>query len=347
MNHEKEYLIDNLAMLIDSGIDILNALKSLEVEAHSKAMKEMIAKIIADVTAGSSLSQAFDKNKMLPSASIALLQIGETSGQLSENLNLISTQNRKDRDFRSKIKSAMIYPALVISLTLIIGLGIAWFILPKLATVFSSLKLQLPFITKVLIGFGIFLSQYGTIFIPCFLGGLFVIIYFTFFYEKTKFIGENILFSLPLINKLIQEVEIARFGYLLGTLLDAGIPILEALDSICASPSLHTYKDLYVHLRDSIKEGNSFKSSFQSFKNSTRYIPHFVQEIIMAGEYSGNLSKSLHKIGKVYEEKTENNTKNLTVILEPIMLIIISAGVLGVAVAVILPIYSLVGNMNP
>ncbi len=101
-----------------------------------------------------------------------------------------------------------------------------------------------------------------------------------------------------------------------------------------------------MHLHDSIKEGNSFKKSFAVYKNSERLIPHFIQQIIAAGEFSGNLSNALLKIGKVYDEKTENNAKNLTVILEPIMLIVISLGVLGVAIAVILPIYSLVGGMN-
>lgn len=346
MNKDKEYFIENLAMLMDAGVDLLNALQSLRAEVSSASMKKIITQIIVDIEAGSSLSQAMSSSKLLPQASIALIQVGESSGQLPENLGLIARQSQKERSFRSKIRSAMMYPVIVISLTFVIGISIAWFILPKLAVVFADLKINLPLITKILIQFGVFLSKYGTLAIPLALLAISFLVFFLFIYEKTKFIGENILFALPLINKLIQEVEIARFGYLLGTLLDAGIPILEALDSICASPSLHTYKKLYTHLRDNIQEGISFKQSFLKYKNSSKYIPHFIQQIIAAGEYSGNLSEALIKIGVVYDEKTENNAKNLTIILEPIMLIIISLGVLGVAVAVILPIYSLVGGMN-
>lgn len=346
MNKDREYFTENLAMLMDSGVDLLNALQSLEVEVRTKSMKKTIANIITDIDAGSTLSQAMTVSKLLPSSSIALLQIGESTGQLPENLNLIATQSQKERAFRSKIRSAMMYPIMVLSLTMLIGLGIAWFILPKLAQVFTELKLKLPWITKVLIDFGVFLGKYGAVAVPLALAVITSVIFFTFIYDKTKFIGENILFALPVIKKLIQEVEIARFGYLLGTLLDAGIPILEALDSIYASPSIHSYKKLYKHLLDNIREGNTFKKSFSEFKHSTKYIPNFVQQIIAAGEYSSNLSKALLKIGVVYDEKTENNAKNLTVILEPIMLIAISAGVLGVAVAVILPIYSLVGGIN-
>jgi type IV pilus assembly protein PilC len=346
MNKDKEFFIENLAMLIDSGIDILNALKSLEREVRSKSMKKTIATIIVDIDAGLTLSQAMDKTRMLPSANIALIKIGERSGQLVENLNLIAAQNQKDRSFRSKIKSAMMYPVMVLAVMCVVGISIAWFILPKLATVFVQLKLKLPWITEILIQFGIFLGKYGTIAVPSFLIGLFLIIYFTFIYDKTKFIGEHILFALPFLKKLIQEVEIARFGYLLGTLLDVGIPIIESLDSIVASPSFQAYGKLYTYLRDNIQKGITFKKSFETYKNSEKLIPHFVQQIIMAGEYSGNLSKALKKIGVIYEEKTEMNAKNLTVILEPILLIVIACGVLGVAIAVILPIYSLVGGMN-
>ncbi len=346
MNKDKEFFVENLAMLIDAGIDLLNALKCLEVEVRSAQMKKNIALLMKDIDAGLTLSQALDKRNMLAYSDIALIRIGERSGQLVENLNLIAEQNQKDRSFRSKIKSAMMYPIMVLAVMCVIGISIAWFILPKLAQVFVELKLELPLLTKILIGFGIFLGKHGMIAVPAFIAVMILIIYFVFIYRKTKFIGENLLFAIPFLRKLIQESEIARFGYLLGTLLEVGIPIIESLDSICASPSLQGYKKFYTHLRDNIQKGSSFKKSFEEYKESRKYIPHFVQQIVIAGEYSGNLSKALKKIGTIYEEKTDMNAKNLTVILEPMLLILIATGVLGVAVAVLMPIYSLVGGMN-
>ncbi len=164
---------------------------------------------------------------------------------------------------------------------------------------------------------------------------------------KTKNIGKYILFSLPGVNRLIKEVELARFGYLLGTLLDAGLPVTHALNSLASTTEYPEYRTLYELLRLSVEDGNSFQKSFVSFRRIDSFIPATVQQIIVAGEQSGTLSKALLNIGQSYETKSDITTKNLTVILEPILLVIVWLGVVSVALAVILPIYSLIGGFNP
>lgn len=141
-------------------------------------------------------------------------------------------------------------------------------------------------------------------------------------------------------------MELGRFGYLLGTLLDAGIPISEALRSLIGTSFFPQYRKLYEHLAQNVRDGYSFEASFASSPKSQILFPSSVRQLIATGERSGNLSATFLKISQMYEAKSEATTKNLAVILEPVLLVIVWLGVVGVALAVILPIYSLIGQLN-
>lgn len=346
LGKERDYFVENLSMLISGGMPILSALDSIATEMRSRRMKNIIADIKADIESGSPLWRALASFKPFPEHAISLIRLGEQSGKLTENLKVIAIEQEKDRVLKSKLRSAMMYPVFVLSLTVIIGVGIAWFILPKLATVFSQLKIKLPLITKILIGIGTFLGEHGRLVIPAAVISIAVLFFFIFSFSKTKFIGQFILFALPGIKGLIKEAEIARFGYLLGTLLEAGLPITQALDSLASAAEVAQYRKLFIHLRDSVGDGNSIQKSFASFRHIGRFIPAPIQQLIVAGEQSGTLSGSLLKIGQIFEAKADTTTKNLTIILEPILLVIVWLGVVAVALAVILPIYSLIGGFK-
>ena len=346
MSSEKDYFIENLAMLLSSGMSITAALTSIEGEMRTRKMRKAIAGIKQEIDNGSSISTALQKSGLVSPHVISLLKIGEESGRLSENLEVIVVEGEKDRLFKSKIRSAMIYPVMILSVTLVVGIGIAWFILPKLANVFRQLQLELPFVTRVLISFGLFLQDYGVIAIPSAMTILALLMFFLFIFRHTKFIGQSLLFLIPGIKKLLIEVELSRFGYILGTLLAAGLDAYHALDSLKESSELHRYKKFYAFLRDSIEEGQSFEKSFRAYKKSHKLILLPIQQLIVAGEQSGHLSESLIKIGKLFEAKTDITTKNLSVVLEPILLVIVWLGVVAVALAIISPIYSLVGGLN-
>lgn len=343
---DRDYFVENLSMLVASGMTITGALDAIGQEVRSKRMKRTIAFLREQIDDGSSLSKALEKSSIFPVHAVSLIRIGEESGKLSENLKVVSEQQEKDRIFKSKILSAMMYPVFVLVLTLIVGIGIAWFILPKLAVVFSQLHIKLPLITKILIAIGNFLGEYGNVVMPALLALLAIAIYFVFYFPKTKILGQVLLFSFPGAKQLIKEVELARFGYLAGTLLEAGLTVTQTLESLRQATTFENYKKLYAALHASIEEGNSFQKSFASYKKSKKLVPIPIQQLIFAGEQSGSLSGTFLKIGKNYEEKTETTTKNLTVILEPILLVIVWLGVVAVALAVILPIYSLIGNFK-
>lgn len=343
---EREYFVENLSMLVASGMSITTALHGLESDVKSRGLKNIILHLADEIDGGSSLWRALDDTKLFPEYSISLIRVGEESGRLSENLRLVAEQESKDRVLKSKISSAMMYPALVLGLTVVIGAGIAWFILPRLSTVFDQLQLELPLITQILIKVGNFLGEYGKIVVPAFLFGILLIGYIVFSFKPTKFIGEFILFHFPGVKDLLREVELARFGYLLGTLLNAGLPVTQALESLENATVFRRYKKFYQQLRLNIADGNSFQTSFENIKKIKHLIPSPVQQLIVAGEQSGSLAETLLRVSTSYEQKTENTTKNLSVILEPIMLVIVWLGVVSVALAVILPIYNLIGGLT-
>ncbi|PJE77097.1 hypothetical protein COV05_00610 [Candidatus Uhrbacteria bacterium CG10_big_fil_rev_8_21_14_0_10_48_16] len=346
LGKERDYLIENLSMLVAGGMTVPSAIDAVSEDLRSKSMKKILAELREDIDSGSSLWRAFEHAGIFRDHTISLIRLGEETGKLSDNLKLVAEQEEKDRIFRSKIKSAMMYPVFVLSLTIVVGVAIAWFILPRLATVFAQLRVDLPLLTKWLIASGEFLGAYGTIAIPIFFLGIGFILFFTFYFAKTKFIGQALLFSVPGIKKLFQEVELARFGYLLGTLLEAGVPVTQALQSLYDATLFPRYKKLYIHLRDYVQEGNSFQKSFASYKKSSVLVPTTIQRLIITGEQSGHLSETLLKISSTFEERTENTTKNVSVILEPVLLVIVWLGVVAVALAVVLPIYSLIGGLN-
>lgn len=346
LGEEKEYFIENLGVLLASGMDIIEALESIKSEVKSKALKKIITYLQDDIVGGSSLWEALERTGLLPKHIISLVKIGEASGRLEQSLDVIVTQQQKTRSFKSKISSAMMYPVFVMVLALVIGIGVAWFILPNLSKVFSQLNLDLPLITRLLLGLGKFLAKEGTWAVPSFIGAVSFIAYFIFGFPYTKFIGQKLLFVIPGIKKLILEIELSRLGYIMGTLLQSGLPIVDSMDSLSEATPLYDYKKLYARMRDNLEEGKSFTEFFKENKKIRKYIPVPSQGLIMVGERSGKLAKIFLNMGKTYEEKTDLTTKNLSVILEPVLLIIVWLGVVAVAMAVILPIYSLVGGIN-
>jgi len=346
LRSDKEYLMENLALLVSSGMTVLEAVETIREDVRSKRMQRLLEHVKQGIEDGIPLSALFEETRLFPVSAISLIRIGEETGNLSKNLNVIRLQQEKDRMFTSKIRSAMLYPVFVLVLTFVIGVGTAWFILPKLAMVFNQLRLDLPLITRILIALGTYLDRYGNIVVPGILGVSSLLFYFIFFFPRTKIVGEAILFLIPGVRRLIREVELARFGYVLGTLLESGFSVTRSVEVVAETTPLWRYKKLYMALALSLDEGNSFQKSFMGYRNIKVLIPKPAQQLIVTGEKSGNLPETLLILSRNYEERTETMTKNLSVILEPVLLVIVWLGVLGVALAVILPIYSLIGGLN-
>jgi type II secretory pathway component PulF len=325
---------------------VSKALDAISHGVRSKRLKTIIERIGIRIEEGYGLSFALEENQLVEPHIIALIKSGELSGQLAQNLEVVGAQYKRDRSFRSKIRSAMAYPVLVLFLAMTIGVGLAWFVLPKLAQVFASLHVNLPPLTRFLISIGTLLQDHGNFIIPGIFLGISLIIFILFFEHHTKRVGQTLLLSLPGVKDLIRELEIARFGYMLGTLLATGFPITEALLALEPSTSLFRYRRLYRHLHDQVTEGVTLFESFVTYRHSGRLIPLPVQHLLAAGEQSAKLPETLKNTGEAFDAKTDVSAKNLTVILEPVLLIVVWLVVMFIALAVILPIYNLIGNLS-
>lgn len=343
---DREYFISNLALLLRAAVPVGEILNSMQTTTKSKPLQSSLEQMKNDIDSGFPLWKALERGGITGEQTLALVRLGESSGKLVDNLEVAARQEEKQRIFKAKVKSALLYPTFVLGLTAVIGLAVAWFLLPKLSVTFTQLNVKLPPITKFFISVGVFLKQSGYWAVPLGIVLFIVLAYFVFIAKKTKFIGNAILFTVPGVSKLLKEVEIARFGYLLGTLLGAGLSVTQALDLLSHATTSRRYQKFYAYLRESFENGYGFQGSLSAYKGSEKLLPPAIQQMILAGERSGSLTEILLDIGRIYEERSDISTQNLETTMEPILLVLVAAGVLGVAIAVILPIYKLVGGLN-
>lgn len=343
---DREYFTENITLLLKSAVPIGDALESLSRTTKNRSMKQALAQMSRDIDAGYSLADAMDRAGIVSHQTLALARLGEASGHLIQNLEIAAQQEEKQHMFRSKVRSALLYPAFVLTLTFVIGLGVAWFLLPRLAETFSQLQVQLPAISQILINFGVFLKNYGAIVVPIVVGAVFLLGLIIFTAPKTKVIGQRLLLSIPGVGRLMREIEISQFGYLLGTLLQAGLSVTQSVQLLASASSLRSYQRFYEFLAKALDDGHSFKEVFSMRPESSKLLPPAVQQMVIAGESSGSLPEVLLTTGRTYEQKSDITTNNLEVIIEPVLLVFVSVGVLLVAVAVLIPIYSLVGGLG-
>ena len=343
---DREYFTENLGLLLKSAVPVGDALESLASTARTKPMQKALAQMRTDIDAGYSLANAIERSRLVSGQTLALIRLGEDSGHLVENLQLAAQQEEKHHTFQAKIRSALLYPGFVLGVTLVVGLGVGWFLLPRLSETFGQLQVTLPLISRIMINIGVFLKNHGIVAVPIFLLVCSIIFYILFAAPKTKWIGRRMLFGVPGVGRLLREVEISQFGYLLGTLLEAGLPITQAVTLLAGASTAPQYQAFCRYLAVSLDDGYSMKDSLHRYKHSTRLLPASVQQMIIAGERSGSLSDVLLMVGRTYETKSDITTENLETIMEPVMLLFVAGGVLLVAISVLLPIYSLLGGLN-
>ncbi len=343
---DKDYLIEQLSVLLSSGMQLVSALESLQLEMNTRYMQAVLERIVEDVRGGSPLWRALEDSEVISEHFIALIKVGEKSGNLVEHLKIVSEQSQKDKIFKSRVTSAILYPAFVMLLAIIIGLGVSVYILPRISSVMGRMGTDLPALTDFLIKMGDFMGKYGIVAVPVFLILLFSVFYLLFGFKKTKHIGDAILLKIPGIKKLLIEVEVSRFGNIAGNLINSGVPILTTLALLQNITTIRLYRKFYEHLLNQVDEGYSLKDSFETFNKIDRIFPLSFRRLIYAAEKSGHLAGSLKKIARVYEDKIEVTSKNLTVMLEPVMLIIVWIGVAALALGIIMPIYSSIGSLG-
>lgn len=342
----KKYFFESLATMLASGIDIRTILKDLKAETKNKGDLALITRMQVAIENGTPIWRVAKDEKLVAEHYLALIRIGEMSGSLPENLDTIVTQIDRDRDFQNKLRSASLYPSLIGILLFIVVIVLITFVFPKITGVYDSLNIELPTITKVMMAIGDFFSENAAWFIPTIFTTVFLIFYFLFMHPKTKKYGQMLMFKVPAIKSLIQELELARFGYLLNSLLRAGVTFPEALKLLVESTSLYQYKNLYEFIAYYIEKGYSMDVIMEAYPNINKLIPLYPRQLLVNGVKARKLQENALKIGEIYQKKNELTLKDIGTLFEPALLIIIWIGVSIFAISVIMPMYSILGNLT-
>lgn len=275
-----------------------------------------------------------------------LIRVGEESGSLAKHMDTVVAQERRDEMFRGKLLAALLYPVTVLVIALIVGLAVSWLILPRLSSVFGALRVELPLLTRALIELGQFLGTSGYWAVPAILMLGTILVLFLFVVPSTRRFGQAMLLFLPGVGTLIREIELARFGYVVGSLLRVGVPVDQALVALQGSGSFERYHALYSGLLARITGGRTISQSLDDVRGSASLIPPTVRQVISTAEQSSRLPEAVEQIGISYERRLEVTAKNLIATMEPLLLFIVWIGVVLLAMAIITPIYSVLQGVN-
>ncbi len=328
----------HLGVMIASGLSMSRALDILGEQEENKSFKKVILTLGEDVKKGISLADAMLKhpqafNKVFTS----MIKVGETGGSLEEILNILSLQLEKDHKLISKIRGALIYPAIIIIVMIVISILMMIFVIPKITSVFAEFGAELPFITKVLIAVSNFMASnilitFGVIF--AFVGGT------IFFYrsEPGKIIFHKIFLKTPIIKTLVVKLNSARFARILSSLLKSGVSLVEALKITSDTLGNHYFKNSTLKASEEVQKGKALSEIFS--KNETPF-PFLIVKMLKVGEDTGKTPDILEKLADFYEEEVNQITQNLSSIIEPILMVVIGVAVAFFAIAIIKPIYSL------
>lgn len=340
---EKVMFARHLSIMIKAGIPLVESLQISVDQTSNKSLKIILGDILESVRNGNSLAKSLDKQRRtFGGLFINMVKVGESSGTLDKNLEYLSKQLEKDYEIRQAVKSAMLYPAVILIAAILLGAALSVFVLPKLVDLFQGLNVELPIITKIFLSIASFISDW-IIWILCFI--ILVIIMLRVFIripaiQKTF---HRALITLPFIKELTRRVAITRFTRTLGTLLQSGLPIFESLSITKDTVENRIYQDVISDLITRVEKGKLLGSGLAE---NEKYFPKVVSRMITVGEKTGKLGDTLGYLTEFYEGEIDNTTKNLTTVIEPILLIVIGLIVGGLGIAIITPIYQLSGAIG-
>lgn len=339
---DKAAFTRQLATMMAAGLPLTEALTILQAQVTSKKLQDILQEAIAQVTAGAALSSAFSKHPdVFPPLYLAMLRAAEASGSMDKTLIRLAEQMEQERDFKGKIKSALLYPAIVSVAMVGVALLMMIFVVPKLTSIYTEFKTDLPLPTQILIAVSNFV-QATVWFFPIFIVGFY---FFFRWFSKTpqgsRFLGD-LSYRLPVFGPLNKMVTFAIMIKTLGSLIGAGIPILDALRITKGTVGNNVYGDALEKAAIQVEKGVRLSIPMQSEK----IFPPIIGQMISIGEETGQLDQLLEKLSKYFEEESAQRIKNLTTALEPILIVIMGVGVAGLALTVILPLYNLVNVIH-
>ncbi len=337
---DKLMLVGNLGTMLAAGISIIEAVDSLHDDAKGN-LQTVLFKLKIDIEQGLQVYESLGQfTRIFDGVTINIIRAAEQSGNLDKVLKDVRETMMKDMEFHDKVKGAMTYPIFIFVVFIGVLVGMLYGIVPKIGTVFKSLRMPLPLPTKVLIAMSDFLTQNT---IPTIIGVVVMSAALVLFYRKNKDMVLRVVFSLPIIKTLARDVDLTRFTRSLSLLLSSGIPITNALEltkDVVAQPQV---RDAIQDGYDAILQGERLSLGIEKHG---KIFPSILKKMIEVGEKSGSLDKSLQEASDFLDYQTSKKIKTFTTLLEPLMLVLVAGLVGGMMLAIVAPIYGLISSIN-
>lgn len=332
----------NLAVMLKSGLTITESLE-ISVEQTAGRLKKILKKVLLLISEGNTLANSLQNHpRQFNHFYVNVVKLGEAGGSLEENLNHLSKQIEKEISLRNKIKAASIYPIFILLSTFILGIVLATFVLPRLSKLFVSLSMQLPWPTRVILFVANFFQHYSIWAIVAAIA----LVAFLYWLRGLKFIKpawHYFLLNIPMVGNVMKVYNLAQITRNLSVLLKSGMPINDSLEAIVKSIQNETYKRALTNVAAKIESGDALADILKDHKD---LFPTMVVKMVNVGEKSGQLEDILMYLANFYEEEVDNTTKNLSSIIEPLLLVVIGIVVGFVGLSIIMPIYQITGSVS-
>jgi len=340
---EKMFFTRNLQIMINAGAPLPRAIETLASQTKNSAFKKALLDIREQIAKGKTFSENLSKYPSIFSGIFqSMVKVGEESGTLDEVLKTLALQMEKENELKSKIRGAMMYPAVILCAMLGIGVLMMITVVPELSKVFKELEIDLPAATQFIINLADFLSQKWYIFLLA----VAVVIFVLFRAAKTKLgkrIVDRITISIPVISPIVKKTNSAAMVRNLSSLIAAGVPILKALEVVSDTLGNVYYKNAVLEAAERIKKGGKLSEALKPYSN---IFPVTVIQMVGVGEETGETASVLAKLAVFLEDEVSNIAKNMASIIEPVLMVIIGIAVGFFAVSMIQPMYSMLGGIK-
>jgi type IV pilus assembly protein PilC len=340
--HEKIMFARNISSMLEAGLALSRSLEVIARQTKNLKTRAVVENINEQIKKGSSFSSALESHpKIFNPIFVSMTNAGEESGNLVQSFKNIASQLEKSYVLMKKIRGALVYPGVIVTAMIFVGFFMLTNIVPTLSKTFLELGVELPASTKFIIAMSDLLQQQTLLFF----GGLITLILGVVGLFKSKFgrhIFDNIIVKLPVIGDITKEINSARTARTLSSLLKAGVSYLQAIQITKGVVQNHLYKNILEQAQKKIETGDKISDIFT--QNEHLY-PSFFGEMIAVGEETGDLGNMLLKVAEFYEEEVDQKTKNMSTIIEPILMLVVGVGVGFFAISMISPMYSLLENI--
>jgi type II secretory pathway component PulF len=341
---EQVMFAKRLAFLMRAGVPILEALQMLSEQMRSGGGKKIMQELVADVANGHFLATAMEKHKnAFGDFTVNIVRVGEEGGILAENLNYLAEELKKKQALRKKVIGALFYPFFIVAATLIMVIILTMVVFPKVLPIFTSINVPLPISTRMLMAASKFLLTYGWwLFLAS--GSLVFGFLLALKNKNFKTFLDRILLAAPLAGTIARSYYLANFARTMGLLLKGEARLNEALKTASATAENLIYKQEFANIQTVVNRGEKIS---EYMKKNPKYFPSMVTHMLAVGERAGNLSGSFMYLAEMYESDVEDITKNLSSLIEPVLMVIMGVLVGFVAVSIITPIYSITQKLHP